>query len=267
MMHRRHFAVWAGAACMGSASAGPGPTAAPAAAALSSAPRPAGLRLITEEFPPVSFVEGGVPRGLAVDLVHAIQQRLGQSLPIEVMPWARGMREAQDSQPTALFATARTPDRERLFHWVGPIIQFHSAFYAPTGRGPRPQSLAEARRVSEVLVVRDWYTAEQLQEAGFANLQLVNDPVQGLRMLLARRAPLFAGDRISMPGTLAQIGLPPDAVEEVFRIRATEGYIAFSRSTSPATVAAWQAQLNDMKRDGSFQAIYRRWLPNDTPPR
>lgn len=265
MMQRRHFTVWAGAGWMGTATGRTGPAAGPAAEP--SASSGSSLRLITEEFPPVSFTDNGVPRGLAVEVVQTIQQRLGQSLPIEFLPWARGMREAQDSQPTALFATARTPDRERLFHWVGPIVQFYSAFYALAGRAPQVQSLADARRVSQVLVVRDWYTAEQLQGEGFQNLQMVNDPVQGLRMLLAHRAPLMAGDRISMPGTLAQLGLKPEALQEVLRIRGTEGYIAFSRSTSPSTVAAWQAQVSEMKRDGSFQAIYRRWLPNDTPPR
>ena len=227
----------------------------------------ASLRLLSEEFPPINFTEFGQPRGLSVDIVQAIQKRLGQSLPIEFMPWARAFREAQDGPPAALFSMARIPEREKLFQWVGPIVTFQSTFYAKAASGLRLRSLAEAKRAAKVLVVRDWYTLTQLQSAGFRNLQQISDPIQGVRMLAAGRAPLFAAEKLSMPQTLVQAGVARDALEEVFSFAASDGYIAFSRSTPMGTLHAWQSQLNEMKRDGSFQAIHRRWLPNDPPPR
>lgn len=231
------------------------------------APLPVSLRLLSEEFPPINFSEAGQARGLSIDIVQAIQKRLGQSLPIEFMPWARAFREAQEGAPTALFSMARIPEREKLFQWVGPIVSFQSTFYARKGHRIRVRSLAEARRTPKVLVVRDWYTAAQLQSAGFRNLQQISDPIQGVRMLAAGRAPLFAAEKLSMPETLARAGVPRDEVEEVFSFASSEGYIAFSRSTPMGTIHAWQSQLNELKRDGTFQAIYKRWLPNDAPPR
>jgi polar amino acid transport system substrate-binding protein len=228
---------------------------------------PASLRLLTEEFPPINFSEGGVPRGLTVDLVQAIQQRLGQDLPIQVLPWARAFREAQESAPTALFATARIPERESLFQWVGPVVQFRSTFYARANVPVATRTLDDARHASRVLVVRDWYTAQQLRTAGFRNLQTVTDPVQGIRMLMAGRAPLMAGERVSMPRTLELARVKPTQLRELFSFAVNEGYIAFSLSTPKATVAAWQARLQELKRDGTFQAIYRRWLPNEPLPR
>ncbi|WP_431286380.1 substrate-binding periplasmic protein [Roseateles chitinivorans] len=199
--------------------------------------------------------------------MQAIQKRLGQSLPIEFMPWARAFREAQDGPPAALFSMARIPEREKLFQWVGPIVTFQSTFYAKAGSGLRLRSLAEAKRAAKVLVVRDWYTLAQLQSAGFHNLQQISDPIQGVRMLAAGRAPLFAAEKLSMPQTLVQAGVAKDALEEVFSFAASEGYIAFSRSTPMGTIHAWQSQLNEMKRDGTFQAIHKRWLPGDPAPR
>lgn len=236
----------------------------PALAARPVGPAP---RLLSEDFPPINYSEQGRPRGLAVELVQEIERRLGQAPAIEFMPWARAFREAQGQRPTALFAMARTPEREALFKWVGPIVTFYSALYAPAGGGLRLRELAEARGASTVLVVRGWYTAEQLRSEKFANLFEVSDPQQGVRMLLARRAPLFATERISMPAILAGMGLPPDALEVVYSFASTEGYIAFSPGTPDALVQAWQRQLDAMKRDGSFHAIYKRWLPDDSPPR
>lgn len=251
----------------GASTSTPPASAGPAAAPSPGSAAPASLRLLSEEFPPINFTEGGQPRGLSIDIVQAIQKRLGQALPIEFMPWARAFREAQDGPPAALFSMARIPEREKLFQWVGPIVSFQSTFYAKAGSGIRLASLAEARRATKVLVVRDWYTLTQLQSAGFRNLQLISDPIQGVRMLAAGRAPLFAAEKLSMPETLARAGVARQALEEVFSFASSEGYIAFSRSTPMGTVHAWQTQLNELKRDGTFQAIYKRWLPNDPVPR
>jgi polar amino acid transport system substrate-binding protein len=229
---------------------------------------PAGppLRLLSEEFPPFNFTDDGRPTGLAVEVVQAVLKRLGQTLEIEFQPWARAYREAQGRQPIALFLAARIPEREKLFQWVGPIVTFYSSFYARAG-AERLKRIDDARQSSDVLVVRDWYTAQQLASEGFRNLRFVSDPTQGLRMLIAGRAPLFASERISMQGALAAAGVDPAALEEVYTFASSDGYIAFSPGTPRRVVNAWQRQIDAMKRDGSFQAIYKRWLPRDLPPR
>lgn len=264
-MRRRHIGIW-GLACSLESLPALAASAAPVASAASGPRGPAALRLLSEEFPPINFTEGGRPSGLAVEVVQQIQRRLGLSQSVEFLPWSRAYREAQGRDPVALFAAARIAEREALFQWVGPIVTFYSSFYARSG-GQRLRQMDDARQAREVLVVRDWYTAQQLATAGFRNLRFVNDPVQGLRMLLAGRAPLFASERISMPATLASAGIEPQALDEVYTFASSEGYIAFSPGTPRDWVAAWQRELDAMKRDGSFQAIYRRWLPQDSPPR
>lgn len=249
-MQRRHLGLWGLVWTFESLAAPPDPR----------------LRLLSEEFPPFNFTEAGRPTGLAVEIVQAVLKRLGQPLEIEFLPWARAYREAQGRQPIALFSAARIPERETLFQWVGPIVTFYSSFYARAG-AERLKRFDDARQASDVLVVRDWYTAQQLASEGFRNLRPVSDPTQGLRMLLAGRAPLFASERISMQDALAAAGVDPAALEEVYTFASSDGYIAFSPGTPRRVVNAWQRQIDAMKRDGSFQAIYKRWLPRDLPPR
>lgn len=261
-MQRRHLGLLGLAWTLESLAASRAKLPASAASAADTAP----LRLLSEEFPPINFTDEGRPSGLAVEVVQGVLQRLGQTLPIEFQPWVRAYREAQGSQPVALFSAARIPEREKLFQWAGPIVTFYSSFYARAG-AERLKRFDDARRADDVLVVRDWYTAQQLASEGFRNLRYVSDPVQGLRMLLAGRAPLFASERISMPATLAAAGIEPAALEEVYTYASSDGYIAFSPGTPRRVVAAWQREIDAMKRDGSFQAIYKRWLPQDNPPR
>ncbi len=241
--------------------------AAPGVRADAPEPLPSGgLRLLTEDFPPVNFQQDGVVKGLSVEVVQEIQRRLGQQDEILLMPWSRAFREVQGPGKTALFAMARTPAREKQFKWVGPIVTFYSSLYAPARGGLRLHSMEDAKRAESVLVVRDWYTAEQLATLGFKNLVPVADPVTAIRMTLAGRATLFATERLSMPQTMAQAGIPEASLEIVYSYASSEGYIAFSRDTPDSVIRAWNARLREMKRDGSFRAIYKRWLPNDAPP-
>ncbi|MCV2355928.1 transporter substrate-binding domain-containing protein [Paucibacter sp. B2R-40] len=229
-------------------------------------PTHAGLRLLSEEFPPISFTEKGVARGMAVEIVQEIQRRQGGNLAIEFLPWARAFREAKGVGEVALFSMARTPEREKQFKWVGPIVTFYSSIYAPAKDGMRLRNLDDAKRAPAVLVVRDWFTAEELKTLGFQNLVSVSDPVIAIKMLLAKRAPFFASERLSMPDILAKAGIAEDSLEIVYSYASSEGYIAFSLDTPDATVKAWAERLREMKRDGSFLSIYKRWLPKDNPP-
>ena len=129
-------------------------------------PSMAQKRLLSEEFPPINFSEGSEARGLAVDVVQEIQRRLQLDLPIEFLPWARAYREVQLGRETALFSMARTAGRERLFKWVGPVVTFYSSIYAPARGGVRLRSIEDAKRAKAVLVVRDWYTSEELKQPG-----------------------------------------------------------------------------------------------------
>jgi polar amino acid transport system substrate-binding protein len=39
-------------------------------------------------------------------------------------------------------------------------------------------------------------------------------------------------------------------------------YIAFSKGTSPALVTRWQEKLDELKMDGTFEKIYRSYIPD-----
>ena len=50
------------------------------------------LTIITEDYPPLNYVENKELKGPAVDIVQAIQDRLGSADKINVYPWARAYR-------------------------------------------------------------------------------------------------------------------------------------------------------------------------------
>lgn len=234
--------------------------------ACSGAPRAEPLRLYTEEYPPLNYSQAGETTGLATEVVREIMRRTGQSAPISVVPWARGYQQAQVRPNTGLFVTMRTSEREALFKWVGPLARAVTSFYALRSSALRLASLEQARQLGAIAVPRDWYSHQRLQAEGFANLYPVTGPAQLIRMLKRGRVKLVVLDNLSLNALLAQGGIQPGEVERLFSFMHSDAYIAFSPQTDDALVARWQAELDDMKADGSFTAIYHKWLPGEPLP-
>lgn len=224
------------------------------------------LKLLTDEYPPISFSRDGEAQGLGAEVVREIQRRVGDEAPIMVLPWSRAYVSLRNERNVGLFATMRTPEREHQFKWVGPLTNARTSFYALRSNAQPIATLADARKSNAILVPRDYYSATFLRAKGFRNLTEANSPEAMARMLLAGRAQLMAADNQTLPTLLERIGAPPDAVVPVFTFMSSQSYIAFSRSTSDDVVQAWQVALDAMKRDGSFAAIHRFWLPNEAPP-
>jgi polar amino acid transport system substrate-binding protein len=51
-------------------------------------------------------------------------------------------------------------------------------------------------------------------------------------------------------------------LEPVNTVSRTYFYIALSKGTPMETVRAWQSALDDLKKEGTFETIYRRYLPD-----
>jgi polar amino acid transport system substrate-binding protein len=223
------------------------------------------LQLLTEENPPLNFSENGQPKGLSVDVVQEIQRRVGNTNTIEIQPWARAYRTASTQANVAIFIMARTPAREDLFQWVGPVSASIASLYGKRGSGLRISSLDDAKAVDRILVVRDFYTHQLLQKLGFNNLELVPKPETMVKMAVNGRAPLMFAANITLPDLLEKAGAKRGDVELLYTITSLQTYIGFSLGTPKEIVTSWQAALDSMKRDGTYASLYAKWLPGETP--
>ncbi len=226
----------------------------------------AALQLYTEDYPPLNFNRDGKPAGLGVEVVEELLKRTGHTATISVVPWARGYQNTLSEPNSGLFVTMRTAEREKLFKWVGPIAVAVTSFYALKGSGLSIRSLDDARQLGTIAVPRQWYSYQTLQTKGLSNLYGVLGPKQMMTMLRHRRVPLVVADNLTLPDLLALGGLKTAEVEALHSFLRSYAYIAFSPDTDDALIRQWQASLEQMKADGSFSAIYQRWLPGQEIP-
>ncbi|MEX6501530.1 substrate-binding periplasmic protein [Pseudomonas zhanjiangensis] len=223
------------------------------------------LKLYTEENPPLNLSSEGQVTGFSTEIVRQLAERTGDRVQIELGPWTRGYAKAQSEPNAGVFTTARIPEREQTFQWVGPLTHTLSRFYTLKSAGLRIGSLEDAR-ARRLVLPRQWYSYEYLVTQGFDNIYTVTTAEKMMQMFSRGRADMLAASEIALPGLLAMVGMTPDQVESQYVFLQHESYLAFSPRTDRQIVDRWQAALNQLKADGGFASTFERWFPGQAIP-
>ncbi len=231
---------------------------------LRSSDSPGILQVYTEEYPPLTFMgRFGEISGYGTDIVREIMKRNRVFEPIRISTWSNGYELALDNPNFCLFTMDRTPIRESLFQWVGPIGTNTTWFYVKKGSGIAIGSLEEARNLASVGTVKSWFSDQYLRSLGFTNLTAGEDPAEMTDKLMKGEVDAFVCTGITFPDILAGAGYSRGDAVPAFALMSSDFYISFSRSTSPVVVEPWRAAFQAMKEDGTVASIHRRWFPGE----
>lgn len=231
---------------------------------------PPDMRFITEEYPPLNYVQDNAPTGLSTDLLITALERMNIELSpedITVMAWSDGYQSIRSHNNTAIFSTARTPERENLFSWVGPLVEDPMVFFATN------KSL-EARRPDNkdirVVALKDDIGEIAARNAGVTadHIFLVLTPSEAISRLVDGTSDVWVyaqhpGEKLIQ--TLAENASSFYVLDELARSRY---YIAFNNQTDPAFVKALQDELDRMKmeRDDDGISPYERIMAKYISP-
>jgi len=81
----------------------------------------ADFTVVTEDFPPYSYLDNGKLTGVSTEVVQAVMKAVGAETEIEVYPWARAYKMALEKENILIYSIGRIKERESLFKWVGII--------------------------------------------------------------------------------------------------------------------------------------------------
>jgi polar amino acid transport system substrate-binding protein len=222
------------------------------------------FNIMTEEWEPYNFEKDGVIQGVSVDILVLMLEKAGSSQglnDIKIFPWARAYREIQEKPDSILFTTARTPEREYMFKWVGPIFEITSHFYALKKRKIKIRSFEDLKKyrigtlrddATETLIINK--TGMKLSDFDRAPKRVVN-----LQKVLSRRVDMTLMSRDAFLFTCKESGLNPDAFEPVFMLHKIVMYYAFSRDTSDLVIKKLQSSLDEIKKSGTIDRIMKKY--------
>jgi polar amino acid transport system substrate-binding protein len=232
---------------------------------------PGTIQLFTEDAAPYNYGTGtGASRiveGSSVDFVNEIQARTGFVNKTNLSTWADAYAIPQYLPNSAVYTTARTPERENMFQWVGPISCHKTNFYTLASSGITIDTLEQAKALQSIATPKGWFTEDFLVNNNFKNIvvtaltsqeafqQLINGEVQALLLPEPDIKWLTENNGVAM----SQLTQHIQAIDR-------DGYLAFSLNTPASTVEKWQSKLDDMKADGTFETIWNKWYEGEPMP-
>jgi polar amino acid transport system substrate-binding protein len=228
------------------------------------------LRIITEIYPPYNFIDKDYNiTGQSTEIVQAIQEQVGNKSTIETMPLSEGLALAEKGPDIVIYSLNRTPQREDLFKWVGPIGSYEQAFYAKKGSNLQIHSLEDAMEVEKIGVYQGDAGAQFLASQGFKNLDESLTDVEALKKLMNGKVQLWLGNKEGLALTAEEASVNVDNLELMPTVVIqADLYIAFSKDVPDSTVAAWQEALDKLKteRDIDNKTEYEKILAKYSDP-
>jgi polar amino acid transport system substrate-binding protein len=233
---------------------GAGPAQADAGSAGAAHHRGA-LTITTEAAPPSSMLDGeGNVIGISTDKVRAAFERAGVAYTIDLLPWKRAYAAAHDRRDACVYATTRTPERELLFKWVGPIDSAEWVLMARANSRLSLRTLEDARPY-RIGTYNGDARDEFLRSRGFRVDPAPNDATNPRKLLLGRIDLWAAVLRVGNP-VLEQNGWAGKIVP-VLVFNRIDVYLACNRAVPDELITRLNGAFSALGRDGTMRRIER----------
>lgn len=221
------------------------------------------LVLLTENLPPFNMsVDGGnfardeSVTGISADILRAVCQRAEvQCQQILRFPWQRVYQQTLDDAGYGLFSTARTPEREKLFKWVGPIAKNEWVLFAKADSTIQLSSLEDARRYRIGGYKGDAKT-QFLLDRGLEVQTALRDN-ENVRKLERGQIDLWVTSNQAGRFVARQEGL--EGLKVVQHLHSAELYLALNLQTPDELVQKLQQALDSLRAESALTSIEARY--------
>ncbi len=220
--------------------------------------------LLTENFPPYNMAINGKNfaqedniDGIAVDVVREMFKRadIKYSLTLR-FPWDRIYKLALEKPGYGVFVTARLPEREALFKWVGPIGPDDWVLLARGDSKLVVNNLQQAKQY-RIGAYKGDAIAEHLEKEGLQPMTSLRDQ-ENAKKLMAGQIDLWATGDPAGRYLARQEGV--SGLKTVLRFNSAQLYLALNRDVPDEVVQKLQSELDKMRAEGIVDSILNSYL-------
>jgi len=219
---------------------------------------------MTEDMAPMNFVRDNQTQGIAVDLLLDAAKDAGLTLArtdIKVMPWPRAYEDVQKISNTALFAMAKTPEREKLFIFSEPIYKMTIGLISLKSKKVTIGSSADFGNYKIGTIVNG--APEQLLiKAGADSGKLDRTAkVDGnILKLQSGRIDAFTINILSAQYEMKKQGISWNDYEVVYTLKEGDLCYAFHKDTDQKVIDKINAAITKLKAGGNLDIIVKKYL-------
>lgn len=214
------------------------------------------IQVVTELSPPNQIRINDEVAGHSTDIVRKILSVAEVDASFSIYPWARAYKLASKFDNTLIYSLARTPEREKLFHWVGPVAQFKLGFVKLSEREDIAITNLEQAKQYKIAVQRHDLAFQVLSKHGF-DLLITSDIKKSYHLLLAKKVDLIIDDENYLPAMGEQLAIDHNKLSFMYPIDelAVLGYLAANRNTEPKLIDALISAFNEVKETPEYKAL------------
>ena len=219
------------------------------------------VRFYTEEYYPMNFLQNETPAGISVDILNAVFDRLNiphSDSQVSLGPWEEGYETTLRENGTALFSMARSPEREKLFLWAGPVYEESVVIFSTADNSDlsRDEDWSGLR----IGAIRDDIAALDLERMGFQNIVYASDAKTLIAALEGGTIDGWAYAKGPGFNLISRYASDPENISPVLPLEDHEYYYGFNLNTPLQVVQEFQNTLDQLKKekDSEGMSVYDR---------
>ncbi len=213
------------------------------------------LRFYTEEYAPFSFSNDGDIVGINTELLKLTAEKLDLDVKFMIVPWGRAQLATRQNDRTCFFSGARTPEREDIYQWVGPLTRERIILYSLTPDSPELETIEGARDYRVGGQIADAYSG--WVEAQGVPVDPVTEVADNLAKLKWERIDLWLAGSIAGPYIASQHDMeiyPQAESDEVFEL-----WLVCNQDFPSELLRALNETVETFKHDGTLEKIQARY--------
>ena len=217
------------------------------------------LFLGDSNYPPLTYLDQGTPKGLVVDIVEELGHRMGRPIAIQCIDWKQAQDMVTNGQADALGPISVNDARKQLYDFSDPILEQQFSIFTLTDH----LGLVDLDDLAglRVGVTRGGLPRQLVQADQRIRMTLLDDYPQGFAMvksgtLDAVVADTWVGGYVLAAGGITGIRVSGDPVARL------QGAIAVKKGDT-ALLTTMNAGIKSMQADGSLARIIDAWKPTE----
>ena len=156
---------------------------------------------------PPSYLENGEQKGILVDVINEVFKRIGHSVEIKLMPWARCQQEVKEGDVDGIFSIYNTEERQAFLTYADEILidQAQTFFVAVESTITFNGNLEELAGLSLGIINDTSYGPKMdsaLEKGFFEKIDITNSFQSNIRKLIAGRIDVLPSYKYVVLNTL-----------------------------------------------------------------
>ncbi|WP_299071734.1 ABC transporter substrate-binding protein [uncultured Paraglaciecola sp.] len=206
------------------------------------------ITFYTESYPPANYMENDELVGITVESLKLMWAEQGiNEQDIQLVPWSRGYRNVLQTSNSALFTMSKTPAREHLFKWVGPIFNSMHVLVAKKSAQLKFENFGEIIGHS-VVTLKGEVSEIILKQVGFQdfNMAKASSMERAFRMLESDRVEMMMTSVHGFQHIVELLKIDQSKYQQVWQIEKIGNYIAFNINTPDSVIQSYQQAFDNL---------------------